>query len=141
MSFTDAYNIINKKILINKMSIDNLNHQINMSDYSIKIQNSIKKVCNKKIELINKLNGLLEKQLSKFSEEVQDECILLYQQINGLDEKNVEYKNALKEYNKYKEMMMHNTRNIEYLEKTIPEEKVVTNYNIKTVNTNEKCKN
>jgi hypothetical protein len=130
-SITDAHDIISKKILINRMSITNLETQFKFSQESAKLQVLTMKITEKKLKIIKELNIILENQLNEFDEKRQEDCLQLYKKINTLDTPTPIHINLCKKLNQYEQEMLTLMPKIQYLEQTIPDEKLITNYNIK----------
>jgi hypothetical protein len=131
LKLSDAYELVSKKILINKMSIENLNNQIEFSTATMKMQAFIIRAARRKITLINSLNDILEKQLNEFDEFRQSQCIDIYKELNELDSPTDEYIEQRAICKKCDEAMLTLTPKIEYIERTIPNTLDVTNYKIK----------
>lgn len=130
ITYTDSYDLITKKILINKLSTENLNHQIECSNNVKKIQDLIINIANEKKELINKLNNLLEMQLKEFTDIVQLECNDIYGYINELDEPSAEYIRYIKQIEILENKMKELNYKIQAIENTIPQTQLITNYSI-----------
>jgi len=105
LTYTDAYDIITKKILIN--------------------------IAVSKQELIKQLNKALETQLKEFTDVAQDECNYLYGCINELDEPNMEYIRLNKSIKDLENEIRELNNKIQVIENTIPDTKLITNYSIK----------
>ena len=101
MKLTDAYDLMSKKIIINKMSIENLNNQISFSESSIQLQTMAISIAKKKVELIERLNEIFEQQLKEFCPVRQQDCQNLYDEINELDEMPAAYNKLLQECQHY----------------------------------------
>ena len=141
LKLTDAYELITRKILINKMSVENLEHHSEFYKANIKMLVINMKIAEKKVELINQLNTLLEQQLSEFSAERQKDCMKLYIQINSLDRPTKQYKKINKDLTRHQDKMLELIPKIQYIESTIPAEKNITNYNIKIATGDESIDN
>jgi hypothetical protein len=128
---TDAYELMSKKILINKISIASLQEQIAMADLSIKLQALHKDLAQRKIEIAQYLNGVLEQQLTEFTAERQEECLHLYRELNELDDHTLEYKRLVRELDERQQKILNYVRDIDGLERTIPNERLVTNFRVK----------
>jgi recombinational DNA repair ATPase RecF len=131
MTYNDAYELITRKILINKMSIENLKMQIEFSQCDRKLQELSIDVANKKIELANRLTELFEQQLTEFTADRQDQCIYIYQELNQLDKPSVEYVSLCKKLDSLNEKMKDLCVRIDGLERTIPKEKLLTQFLVK----------
>lgn len=131
VKISDAYELISKKILINKLSVENLNTQIKFSHTSAKLQLATVEMARKKLKLVKKLTPILEKQLSEFTEERQIKCVKIYNKINELDTPTDEFKELCNQLRSLEHEMMGLIKKLQYLEAQIPAEKVITNYNIK----------
>lgn len=131
-SISDAYDIMSKKILINKMSLECLKHQVDFSENSIKLQTLSKETALKKIKLIEELTTLFEKQLSNFDELRHKECMLIYDEINDLDSQTDEQKRLVSKLQTHENAIFTLMPKIQHIENTIPNERMLTNYTIKT---------
>jgi len=131
LTVTDAHDLVSKKILINRMSAESLRHQIECSKASIKLHAIIARLATKKLELIEKLTVVLERQLSNFDDLRQEECQDLYKYINELDEPAPEHLALLKTVRDHDQAMLTLLPKIQHIESTIPKELTVTNYKIK----------
>jgi valyl-tRNA synthetase len=136
ITYTDAYDLISKKILINKLSIENLNNQIEHSIIIKTIQDLIINIATEKKQLIIKLNNLLEMQLKEFTDIVQVECNDIYGYINELDEPTPEYIKYAKQLKELENKMQELNYKIQTIENTIPQTQLVTNYSIKLTQDN-----
>ncbi len=138
ITFSDAYDLVSKKILINKMSIENLNLQINYATDVMKLQAYTIRAAKSKLKLISDMNPILEKQLKEFCEIRQQECKNIIDEINEIDEcPDPEYFPTLKSCEKYKNQLIELSNRIQHISNTLPNEIDVHNYKIKlpTVNT------
>jgi hypothetical protein len=86
LTFTDAYELVSKKILINRMSLENLDIQIKYANDVMKLQAYTIRSAKAKKKLIEELNPILEKQLKEFCEIRQQECKNIIDNINDIDE-------------------------------------------------------
>jgi uncharacterized pyridoxal phosphate-containing UPF0001 family protein len=128
---TDAYHIISSKMLINKMSIENLQLHKEYSDIMADIYKYNSSIAQKKLELVPKLNALFELQLTEFCEVRQQETNDIYEEINALDE--LPY-HMIKKINRSKELerkMASMIEQINYVCSKVPDTAQVTNYRIK----------
>lgn len=130
LTITDAYSLIKKKMLINKLSARNLSWQIKYSHDAAKMQLLAVEIARAKIKLIDQLNSILEQQLREFCPNRQVECMMLYNALNDLDEPTSKYKALCQSLEKYNYEMMGLMKKINHMESQIPEEVRVTNYNI-----------
>lgn len=133
IKISDAYELMSKKILIARMSIELAKNQILLSEASIKIQQHAINVSKERIKLLEKVCPILEKQLSEFDEIRHQECVDIYGYIDELDEYSPEITKAFKDCDKYNEEMRNLYPKIQHIESTIPTTKEVTNYKIKDV--------
>jgi len=134
ITINDGYDLLSKKILINNISIENLNKQIEFSKNSIKLQQMTIKDAEKKRDLIKELNKVLEQQLSEFTSERQDLCLQYYAEINEIDTPSQQFKQLCQKLDNLENMMISLSQKIQYLERTIPAEQLITNYTIKQKN-------
>jgi hypothetical protein len=128
LTITDAHAIVSRKILINKMSIGNLEHQVKFSQNSAILQVMTMEDASKKIKLIKQLNDIFEQQLSNFDGSRQNECDEIYSQINCIDTPTDKFKKIVHNLENYEQKMLSMIPKIEYLENTLPVEKMMTNY-------------
>lgn len=130
ISYTNAYNIITKKILVNKMSIELLKTQILFNKKSKFLQMQNMKTAEDKITLIEQLNSLFDKQLTQFSPEIQEKCMDIYKSIQTLDTPSDAFMTAVNRLTELTSIMNNLSIYIRQLESTIPKESIVTNFNI-----------
>lgn len=133
ITLTDAKDLVSKKILINKMSIDNLKTQIEFAKAAIKLQYLTSEAARKKIPLVEQLNEIFEKQLIEFTEERQLQCNELYEQINAIDQPTEEYLVVLNTLEKKEEEMLNLMPKIQYLESQLPSQQEIDVYKIKVL--------
>jgi hypothetical protein len=115
------------------MSLENLKLQLNYFQRCKKMQDYSIKTAVDKIELVKKLNTILEKQLTNFDNDRQNECMLIYKQLYDLDNlcnTSEDYIKTIKEINNLDEKMRTLCVKIDQLEATIPNEKIVTNFKV-----------
>ncbi len=129
----DAHDIITKKILIGKLSKSALEKQIQYSNAVIKLQTITSNIATQKKERINILENLFEQQLTNFTAERQQECMDIYISINKLDMTTIEQRNIIILLESLDCEMKKLYEQIETLEKTIPIDKLITQYNISTL--------
>ena len=132
VSYSDAYELMHRKILINKMSIESLNLQMKYSQTTKQIQDVIMETTKNKISLAEKLNVLFEQQLREFTAERQDECIVIYKDLNDLDANpSPKFMELYEQMQEYENKITDLNIKIEALEKTIPMEKLITQFEVK----------
>lgn len=131
ITLNDAQDLLKRKLLINTMSIANLKAQIEYSKDSSILQIMTMKTAEKKIELVKKINEIIEQQLKEFTQERQDEFVQLYKKINELDTPTPKFRELLKRLEKNKEEMLTLMPKIQYLEEQMPNEQLITNFHIK----------
>jgi hypothetical protein len=134
LKVSDAYDLISKKILINRISIESLEMQLKFSIASMKYQKLIASNAHAKIKLVKKLNEVLESQLKEFTAERQEQCMHLYKEINDLDKPTPEYISNYNECKDLEDKIIELIRKVEYLESTIPDSQDVNNYFVKLSN-------
>lgn len=123
--------IIEKKILINRMSLRNLEHQRDYSDAVIAMHQRMKKIANDKIELVKKLNPLYEQQFSNYDSAVEVECHKICAEINMLDISHEELTRLTLACEKHSNPMIELGTRIEQLESTIPDFRRFKKWSIK----------
>jgi hypothetical protein len=134
LSFNDAYEIVSKKILINKMSMELLATQMKFSEISIKMQKHTNNIAGQKIQITNQINILLELQLTNFTDARQSEGLDLYVQLHKLDPITTDHRSWLNAMDALREKMINLSGQIDALERTIPNEKLITQYHITNKN-------
>lgn len=127
ITFSDGYELVSKKILINRLSIENLKYQKAYCELFKKIQNMTWIIADKKILLIEQLSKIFEGQLREFTQERQNECLAVYEQINELDTPSAEFTSTCSQLENLRSKMEDLIAKISYLERTIPNEQIVTN--------------
>lgn len=130
----DAQELLRRKLLINKMSVACLTHQIEYSKQCAVLQVMTMKDAMKKLIHVKKLNTITEKQLSEFTQERQDECAVIYVKINALDTPSDKHKLLIKKLDSARESMCTLMAKIQHLESNMPASQLVTNFHIKNVN-------
>lgn len=131
LTYTDAYELVSKKILINRLSIENLKHQIKYCQLFRKIQDITESIAQNKIRLVERLNSLFEQQLKEFSADRQEQCLEIYAEINKLDTPSSEFTNTCSQLDSLRGQMEDLISRIQHIESTIPNETVVTNYTLR----------
>jgi hypothetical protein len=131
VSLTDAVEIMNRKITINNISIDCLQMQIKYATNDRAIQLLFAKKAQKKIDLIHNLNTVLSKQLAEFDEIRQEESNEIYKDLNDIDEPDEEIYKLIQENKKIAENVESLMLKINSIEKTIPDNKMMTNFKVK----------
>jgi len=124
----NAYDLVSKKIIICKMSSENLSLQMEYADASIKIQQLAVDIAKRKRELIADLEALLYKQLTDFDKSRNEECAYLYNLLNELDIPSAEFKALEQTLDKKRDEVIDLSQRILYMESTIPNEVLITNY-------------
>ncbi len=132
MNISDAQTIIQKKIVINRMAIENMNHQIQYCNAIARIQLLTIKLLKEKIKLLNQINPVLEQQITNFTLERQQMCHDTYALINDMDDmtNNTEYMNLCRIVSNMNDKMESLTKKIKTIEDTIPNQQVITNYRV-----------
>lgn len=137
LTVNDAYELVSKKILVCKMSKMALEKQTEYSSYVIKLHNYTNELVKKKIDLVNKLENIFEQQLTNFTADRQQECMNLYLQINELDQPSNEQSAIISKMTLLDIEMKKLYEQIEQIERTIPLDKMITQY---AINTHQKSK-
>jgi hypothetical protein len=130
ITINDAQELLKRKLLINKMSLECLTHQIEFSKQSSILQVLTMQDAMKKHELVSELNPIIEKQLSEFTELRQAECIEIYHQINQIDTPTDRFREIIGKLDKAQESMCDLMNNIRYLELQMPDQQLITNFHI-----------
>ena len=130
LSFHDAYELISKKILINKITQEVLKKQIRFSSLSVKLQKYAIDIAKSKQKCISTLDELLEKQLSNPTSELQNECLKIYDELYKLDILTPEYMDLMKSMDTLRNEMINLTNQADAIEKTIPVEQLITKYKV-----------
>jgi len=136
LNLNDAEEILKRKLLINKMSLVSLEQQIEYSKKSTCLHVITMKTAEEKIKLIKKLNDVIEKQLTEFTQERQNQFNELYIDINKLDAPTAQFTKLTKELSTAKENMLKIMPKIQYIEDQLPDAKIITNFYIKLNNDN-----
>lgn len=129
--FTTAMEIIKKRILINKVQAEIARQQVMYSEANCRFQNIIIDISKKRIEYINKLNQILEKQLTEYTEERQAACDVIHTDMDNLTEEMASRKKELDTMAQCEETMNKLISNCAYLESTMPQSQLITNVKIK----------
>ena len=131
IKLTDAHNLVSNNILINKMSIENLQLQQEYTRLQIDLSNITIDVAKKKVDLIHKLNEVLEKQLNEYCEIRQEECKYIYDDINELDTISYEQRDKIERLRQLHEKMCELSDKINAVRSHIPDTITVNNYTIR----------
>lgn len=131
----ESYNLLHNIILKDKMAIECLKTQENMMSKEILISGHIMKCCQKKAEIIKEKLELTEKQLLNFYEKRQEKINELSQKLAEIDNPqaraNAKIARWKKERIELEELLHKLLKNIEYIEKNIPEQAQATVYTAK----------
>ena len=140
IKFSNAYDIIKQKILINKIYSEIARLQIVYNTALMEIQRYTIDISKKRIELIAQLNSIYEKQLTEFTELRQEECNLIISSIDDLSEPNPHCEELVKRCQVAQDSINSLFGKALYLEQQIPKETEVTNYKLKDPEfTHDKC--
>ena len=131
LKLSDAFQLVSANILINKMSVENLQLQSEYIQLQIDLQYMAKEIARQKIELIHKLNEVLESQLNEYCEIRQEACQLIIEDINALDICSEEYRNKVKTVQMIHDKMSGILDKIEGIRSSIPSTITVTNYRVR----------
>lgn len=131
VNFSDAYEIISKKIVINRMYINMTKNQMDLSENIKQLQDNIINVSSKRLILLNNMNNIFEKQLSEFTEERQIECMNIYQDVTNLDKYDEKTEKCINKCKFLEDEINGLIIRIKALEDTLPKTKLITNYKIK----------
>jgi len=132
MDYSNFNEIAEKKIIINNLSISNLNKQIEISHLAIKIQLVYVANARSKRLLIEELNEIFKINKNNFSNLIKSKINELYNKINKLDEPNEKYNLLTNELEKLKQEMFTSIKKINKLNDEI-ENKLITNYKVKRI--------
>jgi hypothetical protein len=130
ININDAQELLKRKLLINKMSLECLTHQIEFSKQSSILQVLTMQDATKKHALVIELNVIIEKQLSEFTELRQVACVEIYRQINQIDTPTARFREIIGKLDNAQESMCNLMNNIRYLELQIPDQQLITNFHI-----------
>lgn len=130
LSFSDAYDLISKKMIINKIAISNMEQQVKISTADQQRHIIIIDVCKQKTQLLNELNNILEQQLKSFDEFRQKQCLEIYKEIDALDEPIAEYVELCNVCQAAERKLNDGIMQATAIESTIPDSMCVTNYKI-----------
>ena len=131
LKISDAYQLVANNILINKMSLENLQLQQEYTNIQIELHNMTINIAKKKIEFINQLNLILEKQLNEYCEVRQDECKIIYDDINALDVIDDDFKEKANRISVIHNKMAILMEKIDKIRASIPSEITINNYRIR----------
>jgi hypothetical protein len=131
ITLNDAYELLKRKLLINKMSLSSLEAQMIYSKEACILQVLTMKDAEKKIKLVIELNEITENQLNDFTQERQDRCQELYHEINVIDTPTKKFLDTVKRLDEYQQTMLNLMPKIQYLESMMPSQQLVTNFHIK----------
>ena len=124
----DLSDIIQRKIISNKVSLEFLKTQREFSLASKKMQDYSISNTNEKIPLVEKLINLYEQQLNVFDPFKQEECLELYQQLNDLNVMPPDIIDIAKSLEALDDKMRDLAIKIDQIEATIPATKSGTQY-------------
>ena len=126
----NGYDIISRKILLNKISLDELKMLKEYSTLNIKAHQLSIKLYDKKEELVKKLNEVYEMQLNEYTKERNDICMDYCELIDELDN-DPDRDNLLKKINEIHEKICDLMNKSSAISKTIPENAIFTNTKLK----------
>lgn len=131
ITLSEVYVLIERQILIGKMSLVSLAKQTEYCKALKEAQDFTIGIANKKAELIRQLNNLREEQLKEFDEFRQEECSSLITEINELDVPSSEYYTIAKRLETLKSEENQIVEKINALQNSIPNEKILDMYKVK----------
>lgn len=120
LNYSEVYELISRKILINKMTSEQLRKQIEFSAESKKLQDFAIDDNKYKLQLVDDLTKLFEQQLSNFDENRQEECLEIYKQLNENNKPSYEYVEQYKKLMRLERDIKSLAERVDALEKTIP---------------------
>lgn len=127
----DTFDLMRRKIIINRMSVATFDKQLEYFDTVDKFQNINRVVALKKKALVEQLEPLFTAQMSNMTKERQDEITRLYGEINACDVPTEEFIATAKKLEKLSLDMKEMYAKIQELEATIPMDKIMTQYTVK----------
>jgi hypothetical protein len=131
LKLSDAYQLVSTNIMVNKMSIENLQMQQDYLRMQADLYLAARLAASKKAELIEKLNTILEQQLNEYCEIRQDACKLIIEDINALDIYSSEQNDKIRQMHDLHDKMCIMVSKINNIKSGIPETVTVTNYRIR----------
>jgi hypothetical protein len=130
-TYSEVYDLVNRQLLIGKMSVASLKLQVEHSELLKQAQDFTINVSKEKIKLIEQLNNLREQQLKEFDEIRQSECNDIIGYINELDSPGPDFFTLCKKIDAKKCEMNALIEKIMALEATLPNEQTLEFYTIK----------
>ncbi len=127
----DLQHICKQKVLINKITMEFLKTQIQLSEASTKLQAYSIQNAKDKIVLVDQLITLFEKQCSQFDPFRQDECMEIYNQLNELNVQPDEINKLISTLGTLDDKLKDLATRIDYFESLIPTQQDGTQYALK----------
>ena len=124
----DAMDIIKRKILLNKMLMQNLATNEKLLNANIRLLRTDMKISKKKRLCLEELNGLLEAQLLSFHDIRQRQCAKKHLEYLKLDVPDDKYTRLLKLSEKYKNQILELYNKVTTFKNLIPKEVDIENY-------------
>lgn len=125
----DLRDIISKKILINKITVEFLKTQRKFAELSQQLQQYSADDIDQKILIVNRLITLYEEQMKEFTDFRQEECISLYADLNSLQD--VRIPGLVVELDRLDHKIRDLSVKIDALEQTVPSIKEGIQYELR----------
>jgi len=136
----DLQDIINKKVLVNRITLEFLKAQKEYAEISIKLQNYSLENVSEKIPLVEELIRKYESQYSDYKNETNEECLEIYERLNELNVYPKPIYNLHRKISKLNEEMKNLSSRIQLVESQIPQIAEGTQFVIKTKQELADCK-
>lgn len=127
----DLKDIIHRKIIVNKVTLEFLKTQKLLSENAKVLQYYYATNAAEKIDIVEQITSLFEEQYSVFDEDRQNEILDLYRKLHEIQKEPEEIKKILKTLASLDEKLKDLGSKIDYLEKSVPDVKEGTQYTIR----------
>ncbi len=127
----DLQEICKQKVLVNRITREFLKTQIQSSEQSLQLQKYYIQNTREKLDMVDRLIELYEKQCGIFDTLAQEECLSIYKDLNELNVPPPEIVVLLKTLNVLDDKMKDLSSKIDYFSARIPDEQVGIQYTIK----------
>lgn len=145
MSFsaTTAYEILYKKRTVNELAIKSMKLQAQLAQEKMSFQLRMMSDLKKKCHLAEKLNKILDEQMTTFDQGRQDLYNTICQQIDDIDMlamNDSKVKNMLSKMKKYQEEIKEKNKQMAHIESMIPARQEVVNVTAKVKRPDDTCR-
>jgi chromosome segregation ATPase len=135
----DFRDLISRKIIINRVTLEFLNTQKKLSEKSIELQEYSVANATQKLIIMEQINTLYEQQLNEFDESTQQKCIELYDELNKIHQTPMNIYKLTVELNNLDDKLRELAGRIEYLESTMPQQQAGIQYKVKLKQPHASC--